>query len=754
MNTVPTNYREYLHFIETVSPAEIKKAFEAQPNELNICTQEAFSHYPEWGESRSALAMRIINLLPRSLFKSEEGIRLAAAVYKVDIFSELTEADKTQLLHRSAKTGDPALLLALIKSGVDINTTYLGMSFIDFALFHCSNIEYSKTLLRHGGIDLNKPNKDGSLILHRLCNISPRPDHLADRVAALIEAGANPCLRDEEESTPLILASQNGYDDVVALLLKHDKHLDADDKEGNTALIHACFKGHAEVVDLLIAAGADVNKRGQNGFTPLMVGLDNRGILIQLINTGKVILGRKNALGQTIHEYALARGGVELANDIQSYATTRDLVSKMAIECDFEETMEPFKSKIEELLKGDDPEKMLVKIMNHPHVPFALVSNNYAPLIERILAHKNFEIDKLLPESLMDMIEVTKLTPNKIRDTVNTVTPELMESRLRHTTVSFGSRSGRTRLDQVLIHIHNNLVNVDPVVASVFENDAKEHLRKSLSPAVVAMFASRESLRPFFSGFVKYLTPVQLQMTIPVLPVDLFLEIMRKQPLSLHGALLETATTEQKSAYLRTIPNFVDTTILNFHEKLNSLDQKTRELEALFQSPDAEKSALLAKFKSLKTELDSSGLIYALVGESKRVASLINILESGERDDTVQMQIESLSEISLKTLLALRSRADAVVNKIADLEKAILPPAVEIPDHFLCSITGEMMKDPVTDVKYGHNYEREAIVKWLTEHQRSPLTMQPLTIADLKDNAELKQQIQEFAASIDKDAKL
>ena len=38
--------------------------------------------------------------------------------------------------------------------------------------------------------------------------------------------------------------------------------------------------------------------------------------------------------------------------------------------------------------------------------------------------------------------------------------------------------------------------------------------------------------------------------------------------------------------------------------------------------------------------------------------------------------------------------------------------AIFVPNEFYCPITGELMKDPVTEPE-GHTYEREAIMKWL-----------------------------------------
>jgi hypothetical protein len=74
---------------------------------------------------------------------------------------------------------------------------------------------------------------------------------------------------------------------------------------------------------------------------------------------------------------------------------------------------------------------------------------------------------------------------------------------------------------------------------------------------------------------------------------------------------------------------------------------------------------------------------------------------------------------------------------------------VEIPRSYLCCITQEMMQDPVVDHE-GHSYEREAIVAWIKKSGTSPMTRQPLVLADLIPNRALKDAIEEFGKSLNK----
>ncbi|CAB9514891.1 U-box domain-containing protein [Seminavis robusta] len=55
---------------------------------------------------------------------------------------------------------------------------------------------------------------------------------------------------------------------------------------------------------------------------------------------------------------------------------------------------------------------------------------------------------------------------------------------------------------------------------------------------------------------------------------------------------------------------------------------------------------------------------------------------------------------------------------------------------FFCSITGEVLRDPVIDHE-GNTYERSAIMDWIQQHGDSPITRNPLSAQQLYDNITL-----------------
>ena len=95
-------------------------------------------------------------------------------------------------------------------------------------------------------------------------------------VEALLAAGADPNLASPAGETPLMVASRTGVLESVAALLRHGAGAGVDAREGwrgQTALMWAAAENHAGVVTLLVAAGADVNARSDEGFTPLAFGV-------------------------------------------------------------------------------------------------------------------------------------------------------------------------------------------------------------------------------------------------------------------------------------------------------------------------------------------------------------------------------------------------------------------------------------------------------------------------------------------------
>jgi ankyrin repeat protein len=70
--------------------------------------------------------------------------------------------------------------------------------------------------------------------------------------------------------TPLHNASQCGYTDIAKLLISYGAEVDKRGYEENTALILAASKGHIETIKILLEAGAAISAKNKMGWTALM----------------------------------------------------------------------------------------------------------------------------------------------------------------------------------------------------------------------------------------------------------------------------------------------------------------------------------------------------------------------------------------------------------------------------------------------------------------------------------------------------
>ncbi|HUI68417.1 MAG TPA: ankyrin repeat domain-containing protein [Nitrospirota bacterium] len=144
-----------------------------------------------------------------------------------------------------------------------------------------------------------------------------------EAVDLFIKAEINLDAKNENGKTALIIASENGYVNVLKKLIKlKAASLNYFDKSGNTALMAASGKGHENIVKLLCENGADVNytvPSSEGAATALQAALDTSDfkeahmrIVKYLLQNGANVKGRNKA-GRFPLIFAADHGRTEVA---------------------------------------------------------------------------------------------------------------------------------------------------------------------------------------------------------------------------------------------------------------------------------------------------------------------------------------------------------------------------------------------------------------------------------------------------------
>jgi len=173
-------------------------------------------------------------------------------------------------LFAAIKAKDAQKVKALIAGGADVNAeaeNIFGVHNITPLSYAISerNPEIAELLVENGANVNYKHPMGGGTVLSDAAQ-----DGFTNLVKLMLEKGADPSVVDMMGFTPLQEATYFGHTDIVKLFLDRGAPVDTQDESGLTLLQYAASGAHTDLVQLLLDRGADVNHRDKKGLTPLM----------------------------------------------------------------------------------------------------------------------------------------------------------------------------------------------------------------------------------------------------------------------------------------------------------------------------------------------------------------------------------------------------------------------------------------------------------------------------------------------------
>ena len=205
-------------------------------------------------------------------------------------------------LYVASAHGYASIVDLLLKSGADPNFTTSEGATPLHAAADGNHIEVVKAILNSELVDVNVQDSElKSTALHLAAE-----EGFSEIVALLLASNTDPNICDRNGRTAIMDASANGHSGIVEDLLEAgaDPNI-AEGTVGGTAIYAASANGHANIVSILVRSGADPNIKTTNqGATPLHVGaVCNRIEVVKaLLDSGLVDI---NAQDSEFHSTAL-----------------------------------------------------------------------------------------------------------------------------------------------------------------------------------------------------------------------------------------------------------------------------------------------------------------------------------------------------------------------------------------------------------------------------------------------------------------
>jgi len=210
--------------------------------------------------------------------------------------------DGQSLLHVAAARGYAPIIDLLVSSNADVEALDAnGNTPLDSAVLHNQPFALAALLKDHASASYVHP-LDGRGALHEACMRG-----FAQMIQPLVDAGADPTLRDRFGQTPLDIALAYKNGSVVATLLRLGQTLKQSQQIAEETMESATMRGQTEIARILLDNGFDVNKPSANGSSYLNdAALKGQKKMVQLLLDHGASLSARNQIGGTaLHDAAL-----------------------------------------------------------------------------------------------------------------------------------------------------------------------------------------------------------------------------------------------------------------------------------------------------------------------------------------------------------------------------------------------------------------------------------------------------------------
>ncbi|NWV82511.1 ASZ1 protein, partial [Dasyornis broadbenti] len=188
---------------------------------------------------------------------SDDGDWDIGVVRQEPQLDQMFQVDKNEALKKALFRGDVSLIEELLNSGISIETSFqFGWTPLMCAA-SVANFAVVRLLLDRGANACFEIDK--YTVLMAACAAQASEENILNTVELLLSRNADPNLTCRKQMTALMYAARKGYPQVVAFLVAHGSHINAQDENGYTALIWAAQHGHRSVILKLLELGADKN---------------------------------------------------------------------------------------------------------------------------------------------------------------------------------------------------------------------------------------------------------------------------------------------------------------------------------------------------------------------------------------------------------------------------------------------------------------------------------------------------------------